>query len=425
MPVNSSLCLTRIRRMDKAHASRSRAILTLARMALVPLVVAFAACSTPAVTPAASVATSDLPQSPSSPCAFPAPLSQPADVLPAPAYFLGSDSQIWRLAADGATLTQITRETAPVRYFDVSSGNGALAYIVANTLICADYLGGGRTVLVQGPELSGSADESRLSTEINRLRWSPTGTQIAYGLNGVNLYDLPSASSAALVTNSAVPTDFATPITGPLNLYSPGDWSPDGSRLLLNVSFYPEGGGLAILNPVDKSLVNLSSPDGLVCCYTVWSSDSKAVFFANDSIGMVASGLWRADAATGAAVTLIPGETGGTFNLVAHPYSTLDGRLAYFWGTTSALPQTFVPLTMTRSDADGVSNRSALRADTALPYEALWSTDGNGVLIVDRVGQLVTEQEPYLVYGPLVWLNADATAPVMLPARGFALHWGK
>jgi len=407
------------------HARVLRCVKSEELFVLVPLVIVLAACAAPSTNATNAVPTVASAGSASTPCAFPAPAPAPAALLPAPVYFLGSDSQIWRLGTDGSTLTQITHETAPVRYFDVSPTTGALAYITANTLVCADSLGGGRHVLVEGPVPTDSADESRLSTEMNRLRWSPDGSRVAYGLNGVNLYDIRTATPSVLIMNDAVPGSFATPTSTSLNLYSPGDWSPDGSRLLVNVSFYPEGGGLAILNPADGTLVKLSSPDGPVCCYFAWSSDSKSVYFANDSIGMVASGLWRADAASGSAVTLVAGESNGAFMLVAHPFSLADGQLDYFMATSPALPNTFVPLAMTRSDADGVSNRAALRVDTSLPYEALWSPDGSGALIVDRVGQIVTEQDPFLIYGPLDWLKADASPPMVLPVQGFAIRWGK
>jgi len=401
---------------------RVRFVLALFLLAGVGLV----ACAAPSSQPSAAPSTTIAPDTAATLCGFATPAPAAPGLLPAPVYFLGSDSQIWRLDTDGSTLSQITHETAPVRYFDVSPANGALAYIVSNMLVCADSLGGSRTLLVQGPTLANIPDDLRLPVEMNRLRWSPDGGRIAYGLNGVNVYDLASGASSILLQNDAIPANLATPTTtGQLRLYSPAEWSPDGSRLLVNVSYYPEGGGLAIFTPGDKSFVPLASPDGLVCCFAAWSSDSSAIYFANDSIGMVASGLWRADAATGNGVTLIPGEASGLISLVAHPYALPDGQLAYFLATTAEFPQTFVPLTMTRSDADGVSNRTALRADSSLPYEALWASDGSGAVIVDRVGQIVTEQDPYLVYGPFVWLKADGSAPVLLPAQGFAIRWGK
>jgi hypothetical protein len=47
--------------------------------------------------------------------------------LPAPVYFL-REGQVWRLARDGKTQQQITREAAAVESFDVSPVDGALVY---------------------------------------------------------------------------------------------------------------------------------------------------------------------------------------------------------------------------------------------------------------------------------------------------------
>ncbi len=393
-------------------------------MFIIPL--ALAACGQRGVPSTASSALqSSAPPSISAKCSIPAPVATAPGVLPAPVYFLGNNSQIWRLEPDGSTLTQITNEPQPIRYFDVAPATGALAYISGNALFCADGRGGGRALLVEGPALSPTPDDTRIANEMNRVAWSPDGTHIAYGLDGVNIFDVSAGASTAALQNDSTPTDFSTPVSGPIRLFSPSLWSPDGSRLLVNVSFFPEGGGLAVFNPADKSLVQITNPAGQVCCYSAWSGDSKSIYFANDTIGVVTSGLWRADAATGEATTLIAGDANGAFALVSYPFALPDGQLAYFFVTTPTFPDGFIPLAMTRSGGDGVTARVALRADTSLPYEALWSPDGSGAVIVNRVGQTVTQEYPYIVYGPLVWLKADGSAPLALPAQGFSLRWGK
>src|SRR5262245_31419682 len=78
--------------------------------------------------------------------ALAAPTTEPTHppalaVLPAPVYYLasaGPTQQIWRVDTDGSTRTQITKESASVTDFDVSPGDGSVAYVSGNALIKAD-----------------------------------------------------------------------------------------------------------------------------------------------------------------------------------------------------------------------------------------------------------------------------------------------
>ena len=85
--------------------------------------------------------------------------------------------------------------------------------------------------------------------------------------------------------------------------YSPKEFSPDGSKLLVNVSFY-EAGTLGIYDLPSGAFYKFSRPDGgIICCTSLWTSDGSAVYVANPNIGMVDSGLWRFNASDGVGST--------------------------------------------------------------------------------------------------------------------------
>jgi Tol biopolymer transport system component len=339
-------------------------------------------------------------------------------VLPAPVYFIGQDGQIWRLEADGATISQITHEPAPVTEFDDSPKDGTLAYVSSNALIISDAQGGNRRVMLSGPALSQSPDATYILSSLTKPRWSPDGMTLAYGLGGINLLDVPTGTSRMLRS-----TTYSETSPAEIRIYVPDQWSPDGTRLLVHLGF-SEGGGLVVLRLADHSEVLLTSPDGLVCCYQAWATDGLNIYFANDSVGYVASGLWRADVVSGTGVTLIAGEQDGKFTLVSYPYQGADGRLYAFMSSTSEFPEAFPALVMTRSAADGVTERMTLRTDTWHLGDVLWAQDGSGALIIDQSPDF-PRPDPFAILGPLVWLPTDGSPALVLPVVGTSLHWGR
>ena len=62
-------------------------------------------------------------------------------LLPGSLYFLDGlyeDSQLWRLDADGVTLTRLTAEPGGITAFSVSPKDGSLAYVSGDCLYLAD-----------------------------------------------------------------------------------------------------------------------------------------------------------------------------------------------------------------------------------------------------------------------------------------------
>ena len=248
----------------------------------IPVLSATAAPTMPTQPPTTSTATPE-PTLTSEPTATPPAVPT---VLPAPLYFLapsGATPQIWRIETDGTTRSQITQETAGVTDFDVSAGDGSLAYVSGNALITTDGLGNNRSVLVQGPPLASERDESYYTTEVTRPRWSPDGSRIAYGMNGINLIDAAGGTPTALLPNDPIPGPN-DPMTQTANLYWPYNWSPDGQRMLIDIGYYHSEGSLGVFDLTNNSVLSLEQSAGLRrAARQRGQLDSQSIYYANSS----------------------------------------------------------------------------------------------------------------------------------------------
>ncbi len=348
----------------------------------------------------------------------------PAAVLPAPLYYLAPGSsatqQIWRIEIDGATRTQITQEAADITDFDISPSNGALAYVSNNVLITTDRLGQNRSVMVEGPPLAPQRNESYYTAEITKPRWSPDGSRLAYGMNGINLIDAASGTSTPLRPNDPIPGPN-DPITQTANLYWPYSWSPDGSHMLIEMGYYRSEGSMGVLNLADNSVAALSSPAGYVYCAPAWTPDSQSIVYANPTDGIVPPGMWRTNITTGAGETLINGIAKDAVLSVANAFPTSANLLYYFYAVTKAPrdPAQSVLLSMYRSQSDGVTDQTQLRTDGYVIGEALWASTASGAVIVDAPAG------GYLPQGQVLYLKADGSPAIPLADVGRLLRWGK
>lgn len=305
------------------------------------------------------------------------PINNAADLLPHSLYYVAAagvnGSQLFRMERDGKTVMQLTNELAMVYDYDVSSRDGSVVYVANNQLILINADGSNRRVLVDGGTV---APNNPVETNLHDPVFSPDGGKIAYAYQGVNLFDLSTGLSSLILQD--------------VN-YRPQTFSPDGTKILMTVNVPNSDGTHDVLYfPASNSTVGFTSTDGsFFCCgREEWSQDGTSLYVANPAMGILTSGLWRVDAASGVITTLLPTDAGnGKFNLADEPYLASDGQLYYFYmnGTDMDGFSDAAPLQIVRSAPDGVTGRTVLRPETfeALT-EALWAPDGSFVIAAKR-----------------------------------------
>jgi Tol biopolymer transport system component len=345
----------------------------------------------------------------------------PLSLLPRTLYFLNTDAaahlQIFRLGADGKTLTQITYELADVVSYDVNQNDGRVIYISNNQMLLINADGSGRQVIFDGGQTN---TDSPYLTDIQNAVWSPNGETIAYGYHGLNLYAIATGASNHVLENQI--QDMGNGFMLPAELYRPEAFSPDGSKLLISLG-YMEGGTFAVYYPSNNTLVRLTQPEtGGVCCGARWTPDSNALYAALATTGMYSSGLWRIDVASGKVTTLLPGDAGnGSINFADAPQIGPDGQLYFFFASTPPGSE-FVgsaPLQLVRSAPDGISGRTVLLPDTfARINEALWSP------YMDLVIVAIPQNDQTWQGGQAEIIYTDGRPRVVLVPFAQSMKWG-
>lgn len=331
-------------------------------------------------------------------------------VLPAPLYFLPAEGQIMRLERDGATVSQATREPAPVTDYDVAGD--AIAYVSAGALHLADAAGRRKRVLLRPPQ-----PPAANARGVASVRLSPTCDRVAFALGGVQVLDIASGDVRAILPN-------APPDSPGAGVYTPLAWSAEGDRLLVHRAYFNTPGLLLVCDPYGAGAIVL----GDACCHPSWTPDGEWIYLSGPYYGMRAQpGLRRANSRRGGVETLIAGDSGGgDLRLVAFARQLADGRLYSFQSATTkpaySQANTRVPFQMTRTLADGVSETFELRAGAYFPLDVLWAADGSGAVICERpAGAETTSQVLWLPAGAGPSLVLPATTPVDFESR---LRWG-
>ena len=339
--------------------------------------------------------------------------------LPHSLYFLNNDKtglvQLYRLERDGHTLHQITFEPANVNGYDLSPKDGSVAYVSNNQLLLVDANGAGRRLLVDGGPVD---DSTRLTKSIGSPVWSPDGGTIAFGYGGLNLYTL-STGAVNKVLEDQIDTSAGFPVVR--DLYSPVSYSPDGGKLLISIT-YNEGGSFGIYHPSDNTVLNFTRPEGgIVCCNPAWVPDGSGLYASNPTIGMVDSGLWYIDAATGNVTTLLPGSApDGTYNFAQAPQVGTDGKLYFFFNNLPSIPDGGrATLVLVRSGSDGITGRTQLKPDTFQDInEVLWAPDASLAVAAYAPIQDVTQGGQAEIVYP------DSRPNVLLASFAEELRWG-
>ncbi len=349
----------------------------------------------------------------------PSPAPLPSQLLPRSLYFLNNDKtgllQVFRLERDGKTIRQITFEPAAVDSFDVSPKDGSLVYVSNNQLLSVDVNGAGRRVLVDG---GNPPPEDNFTKRVGSPVWSPDGATIAFSLDGLNFYALNTGAVSRVLENQI---DRSQGFPMVRELYGPSAYSPDGTKLLINIGYY-EAGTFGIYYPAGNALVRFSRPDGnLVCCNPHWVPDGSGLYVAAPTMGMFESGLWYADASNGNVTTLLPGSApDGTYNFADAPQVGPDGKLYFFFNNLKEIPSSgHTPLYMVRSASDGVTGRAQLQPDVFQNVnEVLWAPDASLAVVAYAPTQDVYGGGQALVEYP------DGRPSVLLTDFAMQMKWG-
>lgn len=323
--------------------------------------------------------------------------SSSAGLLPHSLYFLlgqGPESQIWRLERDGLTLTQITNEPAGVHEFAVSPEDSSLAIISNNQLFLINPDGGSRQLIADGNLVDPNIEDYVFRSEVSSPVFSPDGRILAYGFDGLHLFDLSSGEDEHVLTNLG--NLLGEPFVFSREVYVPLAWSPDGSQLLIAMGYY-EGSTLAIMEPGLEQPFRRLWSNGPLCCNITWSKDSSAVLVANPYFTGDIPGLWRYDAETGEETVVVPGlNDDNSINFIGWPLQLKSGDLFFFYVNQERFsPDVGIPLTMTRRQVDG-TELAQVRAEEFRIVAALWAEDGSLAVII----QFVEEDDWKMVLAP-------------------------
>ncbi len=350
--------------------------------------------------------------------ATPPPMT--SSLLPASMYFLNADSanitQVYRLAMDGVTVTQLTFEPANVDDYDVSQVDGSLVYTSNNQLFTVQRDGSNRSMIVDGGVLDPG---NPATTVLSNPLWSPDAQTIAFGHKGVNLYSVVAGQSTL-----ALPSEIDSAGFG--QMFWPESYSPDGTKLLITVAPVASDGSFnAIYIPSSNTVVDLTNTGGTgsTCCSASWTADSASIYTGTAFLSpFTSAGLWRVDTNSGNMEALLTSdELAENFNLATDPFLAPDGQLYFIYANQSGLNNfsVSVDLQMVRSAPDGVTGRTVLRPESFTNASGyLWAPDASFLIATTYPAPDVYSGGPAALY------YSDGRPSVSLVPFAMLMKWG-
>lgn len=328
--------------------------------------------------------------------------------MPAPLYTVDG-GQVARIERDGTTRTLITEETTqipaypPISAFALSP-SGQIVYVVGD--MEAD-----RLVRI-GPDGKNQRTIYEVAGhELSDFVWTPDGAFIYMRLlNNLTppdipsgVYRIPAEGGKLELVQADDPVDNPANPTPTISGYRPFAWSPDGSRLLVEIfSLYYDGCSLGVLPAAGGALVRLSPAEGNVtyCGEAAWSPAGDRVYFLagpqGDGVGPT---IWRGDAASGVSEPILAADV-----LARAPRVLADGSIRFF--RVRLAPEAAPSFTLAEVPATGGEPRELGQPFDDLLSLVLWAPDDSGVVI---------EVQPKEKSSVLQWLPAEGGAPVNLP----------
>lgn len=341
--------------------------------------------------------------------------------LPAPLYYL-REGQIWRMSKDCQLQTQITHETADIKWFDVSPVQSTLVYISNNSLILSDPDGESRNVLLKGQDLpsidnllQAMNDRRLIEMRIASPVWSPDGQRIAYIHNGLNVIDVATRSIVREHPNETI-SESGSPANR-LVITSLLSWSPDARHLAVMTYRYP----LTSRYQQHLSLKTIAGPltelaEGNIFT-SAWKPDSSEFLFANAQAGGNCS-LACHNLMTGQSRCLGEDIPARRAFFYSYPVYSTTGDILVFVGQSDSPANTPITFNLSRIRHDGYG-RVTLQQDCIEIQSALWAADGSGAIVIT--------ESPAGAHSSNTagWLAADGRSIVPIPIVGATLcRWG-
>lgn len=334
-------------------------------------------------------------------------------------YYLSNENgtfQVWKLHLDSNTATQLTNSPEDITDYSVSELGGSIAFITDNKLYLYNPNTSYTEIIFDGGYIDFNNQIDIFTSTINGLAWSRSDNILAYGYNGLNLFDGDENSHSQILSNQII-SDTNAGAT-PQAIYRPISWSPNGSQILMNIES-SEGWEIASYHIDSTTIVKMGAP--FVCCTMTWLDDNQSILTSNPYVGLTFPGLWHYNTKTGQETTMVPTTSKeGTLNFVGWPIDMANGSLRYFYTNTAAYPEISPPLIMVESPFSALENPTPIRPETWPIIDALWAKDGSFAIIVQTpLGETIT---PYS--GPILLIDTEGSSPIPLVTNGYNLQWG-